>query len=428
MSRRNAGAGLLILIALLAAAWLLAASLPHRELRVPTETVQPRDFARVIPAEGVLRAVRATPVSVPPGAAGPFRVGWIAEDGTRVKAGEVVVRFDPSDIEKELRDAADELASARLKAEKERAHGLAEVRKLERDLALAREELTAAREFQKKDATVFSRVEIVGSEIDQELARDREVHAKETRRGQEALSGTELDLLGIDMRQADAKIRRARQSLAALTVTAPHDGVLVLKRNWRGESTRVGDSVWNGQPLAEIPDLAQMQAEVYVLEADAGGLAPGKPATVTLESRPGVEHAARIGRVDALAKPRFRGSPVQYFGVTLALDRTDPDLMKPGQRVRALLRLDERPRALTVPRQAVFDREGKTVVYRRQGDRFQPVEVALGPSGAGRVVIEGRESGLRPGDVVALADPMKPIEPVDPAGTETPEPAGAPTP
>jgi HlyD family secretion protein len=429
MSRRTAGAGLLVLLVLLVGVWLLAGSLPDRTPGIPTETVQPRDFARLVPAEGVLRAVRATPVSVPSGAAGPFRVGWIADDGTRVWAGEPVLRFDPSEIETELENAADELAGARLKAEKERAHGSAEVRKLERDLALAREELTAAREFQKKDQTVFSRAEIVESEIDQELAHRREDHAREARRGQESLSGTELDLLGIDMRQAEARIRRARESLAALTVTAPHDGVLVLKRGWRGEATRVGDTVWNGQVLAEIPDLAQMQAEVYVLEADAGGLAPGKPAAVTLESRPGVEHAARIGRVDALARPRFRGSPVQYFGVTLALDRTDPGVMKPGQRVRALLRLDERPRALTVPRQAVFERDGRTVVYRSKGrgiePRFEPVPVQLGPSGAGRIVIE---SGLRPGDIVALADPTRPREIVREAG-ETPKPGGgAPTP
>ncbi|HEX3126501.1 MAG TPA: efflux RND transporter periplasmic adaptor subunit [Thermoanaerobaculia bacterium] len=422
MSRRTAGTGLLVLVALAGAAWLLAASLPHRAPAVPIETVRPRDFARLVPAEGVLRSVHSTPVSVPVGAPGPFRVGWIADDGTRVKAGEPVIRFDPSEIEKELENAADELATARVKAEKERAHGLAEVRKLERDLALAHEELSAAREFQKKDETVYSRIEITESEIDEELARNREAHARETRRGREALSGTELELLGIDMRKADAKIRRARESLAALTVTAPHDGVLVLKRNWRGEAIRVGDTVWNGQPLAEIPDLAQMQAEVYVLEADAGGLAPGKPATVSLESRPDVEHAARIGRVDPLAKPRFRGSPVQYFGVTLSLDRTDPGVMKPGQRVRALLRLDERPRALTVPRQAVFERDGKTILYRMKGEAFEPVEVALGPSGAGRVVVE---SGLRPGDAVALADPTRPLEPAE---TQTPEAAGAPTP
>ncbi len=425
MSRRAVGLGLLALLIVGIAAWLLLAASATSAIsgsNVPVAIVEARDFARVVPAEGVLEAVRATPVSVPEGAAGPFRIGWVAEDGVRVKAGDPVVRFDPSESEKELATAADELASARLKAEKERVHGLAEVGKLERDLALARAELEAARTFEKKDDLVFSRVEIVESEIDQDLARNRESHAQATRRGKESLSGTELELLGIDMRKAEARIRRARETLAALTVVAPHDGVLVLKRDWRGEPVRVGDTVWNRQALAEIPDLAGMEAEVYVLEADAGGLAPGKPATLTLESRPGVEHAARIARVDTLARPRFRGSPVQYFGVTLALDRTEPGVIKPGQRVRARLRLDERPKALTVPRQAVFEREGRTVVYRRQGNQFEPVEVALGPSGAGRVVVE---KGLRPGDAVALSDPSRPAEPEK---EETGTPGGAPTP
>jgi len=191
-------------------------------------------------------------------------------------------------------------------------------------------------------------------------------------------------------------------------VTAPHDGVLILKRNWRGESTRVGDSVWNGQPLAEIPDLSRMEAEVFVLEADAGGLTPGRPATVTVESAPGVSWPAKISRVDSLAKPRILGSPVQYFAVTLALDRTDPQVMKPGQRVQATLFLEQRKGALLVPRQALFDREGRTVVYlrgRRGGSGFAPVEVKLGPSSLGRVVVE---SGIHRGDVLAMRDPTRP--------------------
>lgn len=392
---------------------------------VPTERVEPRPFARRVTAEGELRAVRATPVSIPPGVPGPFRIGWLAEDGVRVRSGDVILRFDPSEVEKELAEAADDLASARLEAEKQRAEDLAEIRKLERDLELAREELSNARQFQKKDELVFSRSEIVESEIDQELALGREEHKRGARGRRETLGRAGLELLGIRMRQAEARIQRARQSLSALSVTAPHDGVLVLKRNWRGETPRVGDQVWNNQVMAEIPDLSAMEAEVFVLEADAGGLAPGRPAKVVLESRPGVEHAARIARVESLAKPRFRGSPVQYFGVVLALDGTDPRIMKPGQRVRAALLLDERPRALTVPRQAVFEREGKMVVYKSDGKDLEPVEVALGPGSAGRVVIE---SGLAAGDVVALVDPNRKEEPsgTPPSQGAAPGAGGAP--
>ena len=386
----------------------LAAFLPlvrPGEASVPTLTVEPQEFVRKVPAQGNLQAVRATPIAVPMGVPGPFRIGWVAQDGSRVKKGDVVIRFDPSEIEKRLIEAEDELRETRLRMEKEQVQGLAEVKKLERDAALARLELENSRQFQKKDEVIFSRSEIIESEIDQELAREREQHAEASQRTRQRLSGTETALLQIKIRQADAKIQQARAGLQALAVAAPHDGVLILKRNWRGESTRVGDNVWNGQPLAEIPDLSAMEAEVFVLEADAGGLKPGRTAQVVVESSPGVSYPARIARVDSLAKPRIPGSPVQYFAVTLALDRTDPRVMKPGQRVRATLSLDELEHALLVPRQAVFDREGSSVVYRKNGEGFEPVKVKLGPSTMGRVVVE---SGIKPGDLLALRDPTRP--------------------
>ncbi|HSF41635.1 MAG TPA: HlyD family efflux transporter periplasmic adaptor subunit [Thermoanaerobaculia bacterium] len=376
---------------------------------VPVLTVEKQPFVRRVPAPGNLQAVRATPVSVPLGAPGPFRIGWLAPDGTRVKAGEVVIRFDPSAIEKELVGAEDDLRGARLKIGKTEVESLAELRKLERDAEMARIELDNARQFAKKDEMIYSRGEIIESSIDQELVARKEEHVRAAQRTQRKLSGTDLELLGIELRQAEAKIRRARQALQALAVTAPHDGVLILKRDWRGETSRVGDTVWNGQPLAEIPDLSLMEAEVFVLEADAGGLTPGKRATVSLESSPGATHEATIERVDALAKPRLQGSPVQYFAVTLKLAKTDPKVMKPGQRVQATLYLDERKEALLVPRQAVFENEGKRIAYRRKGAGFEPVEVKLGPGSLGRVVIE---SGLAAGDVLALRDPTRrPEEP-----------------
>jgi HlyD family secretion protein len=371
---------------------------------VPTLKIEAGDFVRDVPAQGELHSVRATPISVPTGA-DAFRIGWLAPDGSLVKQGDVVIRFDPSALEKRLIDAQDDLRGAQLNMEKEQLSGLSEVRKLQQDAAIARVELEQASQFQKKDADIYSRSEIIESDIDQKLAGERQKHAETSQQSHQRLTGTEVALLQIKVRQADAKIQQARGGLQALAVTAPHDGVLILKRNWRGDTTRVGDSVWNGQPLAEIPDLSAMEAEVYVLEADAGGLKVGKSATVAVESAPGVTYPARIQRVDALAKPRIPGSPVQYFAVTLALGKTDPKVMKPGQRVQAVLLLDQRKDALLVPRQAVFDREGRSIVYRQGKRGFAPVEVKLGASTMGRIIVE---SGIAAGDVLALRDPTRP--------------------
>jgi hypothetical protein len=125
-------------------------------------------------------------------------------------------------------------------------------------------------------------------------------------------------------------------------------------------------------------------------------------ARVAIEGRPGEEHKATVARVEPLAKTTGWQSPVRYFEATLSLARTDPAIMKPGQRVRATLRLEEAEGVLAVPRGAVFDRDGRRVVYKRQGAAFVPAEVTIGRQSVSRVVID---KGLAAGDVVALRDP-----------------------
>jgi HlyD family secretion protein len=372
---------------------------------VPTLRLVREPFVRRVSALGNLRAARAQPIGVPTAVPGPFQVAWVAPDGAPIRAGEPVVRFEASKVQKDLADALAERDSNRFQSDKQRAESAARIESLRREAGIARLELQNARQFQKKDPLIFSRYQIIESDIDETLAGAKEKHARENEQMEALASQSEREILGIDRRRAELKIGRAESGLSSLEIQAPYDGVLVLERNWRGETVRVGDMVWNGQPLAQIPDLSVMEAEVYVLEADAGGLVPGASAEVILESDAGTVYRGKIRQVDALAKPRLRGSPVQYFAVVLALDRTDPALMKPGARVRAALTLDARPDALTLPRQAVFERAGKTVAFKRTARGFEPVPVALGPAGPGRVVVE---NGLAAGDVVALADPERP--------------------
>jgi len=188
-----------------------------------------------------------------------------------------------------------------------------------------------------------------------------------------------------------------------MQITAPHDGIFVLQRNWRGAMPKLGDALWPGQAIGEIPELDAMEANVYVLEVEGSGLAENQPAQVVIEARPDRVFDGKIRLVDKLAQPRQQGSPVQYFGVVIALDKTDREIMKPGQRVRATLVLDQQD-ALVVPRQAVVERDGKATVYRRGASGFEPVAVELGAATSGRVVIA---KGLAAGDVIALRDPTQ---------------------
>ena len=382
-------------------------SRPRGEPDVPLYDVELTTFVHEVSAEGNLRTKRSIGIGVPSGVPSPLKIAWTCPDGSAVKKGEVVVRFEPTDFEKRLLDGRADQASAQAKAEKERGLAALSQRTRERSAELSALELTKAREFSARDPEIFSRNQIIESGIDQELSAARRDYADEAQRIEASLAQRKIEQIAVEQRQAEMNIARANKGLANLELRAPEDGVILFERDWMGNVTKVGDSVWEGKTIASLPVLGEMEAEVFVLEADAGGLKVGKPARVVLESHTDQVYAATISSIDTLAKRPQNGVPTQYFGLRLAFEKTEPKLMKPGGRVQATLVLDSQE-ALSVPRHAVFEREGKSVVYRWQLGQFEAVPVQLGATTPGRVVVA---SGLHAGDRIALADPNAGAEP-----------------
>lgn len=369
---------------------------------VPIYEIGEAEFIRTVTAEGNLKAAESTPLAPPADVPGALKIAWMEKDGAPVSKGDVVVMFDPTEFEDALvsgnvqRDTVDNrLYGARTSSDATREN-------LHRDSAQAQLEWESAQNFQLTDEDIFSRRELIESMIDGDLALDKKEYAEDLLIVRQRLSQADRELLEIERRKATLELDKAEKGLSALEIRAPHDGVVVFQRDWRGELPTVGATVWGGRPVAEIPNLDKMEAEVFVLEADAGGIAVGQQATVTLDSAPGRVFEGTVKRVDALARPRIRGVPVQYFGVILELDRTDPGVMKPGARVNATITLERADAAIAIPRQALFERDGVSIVYVDRERAFEPVEVELGAMSLGRVVVK---SGLKAGDRIAMTDP-----------------------
>lgn len=382
---------------------------------VATIKVKRERFVREVSATGTLRAVRATPIVAPPQSGRQQKIAILARDGAVLKAGDLVVEFDPYEAQREAADGQADLAAAAAKIQKSKAEAGKTAGTLTLDRDVAREALGRAEEFQLTDEGLFSRNEIIESRLDKALFTKKADVAGRRLTTSGKLSAADRELGEIEAGKARFKVATAEKSLAALHILAPHDGLLILEKNWRGETAFVGDSVWPGQKLAEIPDLSQLEARVFVLEADAAGLKQGLAGRLSIEGRPGAEFEGSVSRVDALAKPRDQQSPVKYFETTLALTKTEPSFMKPGQRVRAVIRLEEVEDVIAVPRGALFDKDGKRVVYRWEGGGFAPVEVTVSRNSISRVVVD---KGLQPGDRIALRDPT--------LKTTTPAASGAP--
>jgi HlyD family secretion protein len=139
-----------------------------------------------------------------------------------------------------------------------------------------------------------------------------------------------------------------------------------------------------GTTLMTISDLAAIDAEVKVAEADVLRIRTGQPATVTLEAIPGTTFAGRVVEIGASALPiAGTGAAAREFRVKVRLDTPD-ERLRPGLTCDAEILTAERQNVLVVPLQAVVvrpDKDGRdrTGVFVPDGGavRFQPVTTGL---------------------------------------------------
>jgi len=83
---------------------------PEKRAEENTYTVAPKPLRIEVGLDGVFEAARKTEVSLVPRAWGQFRVLRAVEPGTHVKKGDVLVRLDPEDLDKQIRSVEAGLA------------------------------------------------------------------------------------------------------------------------------------------------------------------------------------------------------------------------------------------------------------------------------------------------------------------------------
>ncbi len=122
-----------------------------------------------------------------------------------------------------------------------------------------------------------------------------------------------------------------------------------------------------------------------------------------VEAYPDLKLTGTVTLVGTLAQEEKERRGTKFFGVTVLVNESEPRL-RPGMTSRVEIQVEERPKALAVPLDAVFEREGRTLAY-VAGWRVEPREIVVGPSNQDFVVVE---RGLRKGERVCLRDPGAP--------------------
>ncbi|WP_076409350.1 efflux RND transporter periplasmic adaptor subunit [Shewanella sp. UCD-KL12] len=383
---------------------LLSACSQQSNDGVLTMDVTRASFAVDIPAVGELEASQSTAVTVPTGLRGPQSLAWILENFSEVKAGDVVARMDPTRENYRLKMEQfdfDKLGfDSSMQTEKDRTIS----QTLSAGTQVTSQERDLAERFFSEDERVYTKIEIIDQMRNQDylVAKMHYFDWGLDQHGEQA--DAEQELIKLKQKGHSAKINRYENNLNQMEIIAPHDGLFVYQASWDGTFPVVGDMMWSGFSIGLLPDTSVMQAKLFVQESEAAGLAIGKTATVYLDAYPDKAFSGTVTQVDALAKPKEKDSPVNYFQFTISLDKTLVDIMQPGRQVRAQVHLLDLQDVLTIPNQALFQKEGSYWVYLKTRAGFAKQEVTPGNRSLNRTEIT---QGLTQGDIIALTTPPK---------------------
>ena len=347
---------------------------------VTVDTVQLHDLTATVVASGEIRPARR--VSVSSDISGRIKA-LLAHEGDAVRRGQTLARIDSARQEANARQAEELLASARA------------------DLQRAEAERDDARQNHARLEQMYA----AGLVPDQAMERA----VTEMRVREAALESQRRRVT-----QQQAALVSYRDELEKSVVLAPIDGTVVRVHKELGE-TVIGARSFSPSVLMTLADLATMQAEMRVSEADIALLRVGQEALVEVEALGEVQLAGRVSAVgvSALEVPQVMrdGPPPREFEVRLALDEAHPDL-RPGLTAVADIVIGRRKGVRAVPIQAIVTRtperaskergpagrrrarNGVYVVVNRRA-MFRTVQIGM--MGRERVEIS---SGLEVGDSV----------------------------
>ncbi len=351
--------------------WLLFSDL--QASRPITYTLKKAPFIIEAPAFGELQAASSTSISVPQVRTGGLKVFWIVKDGSTVKKGDTLVEFDASELIQQTQETNNSLEAT--------------LRQLE--------------------VTVLRGNSIEGElNIDLSGTKVNELGGKVE--SKKSLNNTSQRILVIERKQHETKRDMLQQSLGSLKILAPHDGLVLHRKEgwWMDQGTSVGDTRWPGTTILTIPEITKMQARVNVLESDAGSLRVGQKGSIIVDSHPGVRFDATVERMETLARPLEKESPVKYFEVLLKIDAKGSEILRPGKLVRARITVAKLNDALVVPRSALTEENRKFYVWVDHPHASEKREVVIGSGDGTRIALI---SGVREGESVLLNQPKTEI-------------------
>jgi HlyD family secretion protein len=369
---------------------------------LPSAPARQGDFLVLIRCRGELKAERSVSISAP--MVPNLRIAWMTPPGEGVKQGDTIVKFDSSSAQQTLMQKEAALRQAQATLDQALAQSKITSEQDKTDLADAGFTVERAR-LEASKQEIVSRLQGEASKIDYGVAQQKlkvqeatvDLHTTSDR--SKIASLTRLR----DQAQSDVDLTKAR--IAQMELKSPISGFLIFQSNYaqgwvNAKPFKVGDNVYAGMVLAEMPDLSTLQMDAKVEEIDRGRIAANQEVKVRVDSLPELTLNASIRQISLLAEAGNEFPRVRNFRAYAAIPKPDPRL-RPGMNGGMDIIVNRLPNAISIPAKALFTRAGKPICYVAENGRYRAAAVEVLARNPDEVAV----SGIPPGAMVTLVDP-----------------------
>lgn len=381
---------------------------------VPLAQVQLGEMDLKVYASGELRANHSMVLTAPPVSGGALQITRLLRTGAPVKKGDIVFEFDPAEQHYKLEQSRSEVLQADQEITKAQADTTVQMAEDKVALLKARFELRRAElEVQKNE--LASVIDAKKNNLLLEQAKNSLAKLEQDIESHTA-SGTATILLAKEKRnKANLAMQQSQHNIEKMIVSAPMDGLVSVERNSdatgdmmdSGMSVpdyRAGDQVQPGSTIAEIIDPTQMELAAKVGEQERGNVKVGQSTEIEFDALPGQIFTGMVKTVGGMSTRQFwEANAAGKFEITIQLSGNDPRL-RPGLTAQIAILGEKKKNVLYIPRLALFVRDGKRIVYVKNGKDFELRAVKIPYENESRAAIEG----LHALDRVALMDPTAP--------------------
>lgn len=362
------------------------------------------EFEIAVTATGELIAERSVEIKGPEFAEGRdirstnIRIQDLVPEGTMVKEGDFVATLDRTELNNNLKDAYVFLAQLQTNLEMKLLDTgivLNENRDgIKNQIFIVEEATLTFRNSKYEPPTVIRQAEI-------ELDKSQRVLEQKQRSYTRRLAQVKTDIYNQNYwnSRVTRRVKDLEEVLAGFTVLAPASGMVIYKRERRGNKRKIGSTINPmDRVVATLPDLSSMLSKTYINEIDISKIKTGQKANIVIDAFPTKEFIGYVFFVANIGE-KLPNTNDKVFEVQIKIEGSDP-LLRPTMTTGNKIVIKIINEAVYIPIECVqAGVDSIPFVFTKNGNKQI---VLLGESNEKNIIIE---KGLEPGTMIYLTNP-----------------------